>query len=37
VTDFKVVLKDPAKKVFAFLFTGASYKALVGGIAIKED
>ena len=37
VTDFKVVLKDPAKKVFAFLFTGESYKALVGGIAIKED
>ena len=37
VTDFKVVLKNPEKKTYAFLFTGEKYRALVGGIALKEE
>lgn len=37
VTDFRVVSRDPAKKLFVFLFVGEKYKALVGGISIKED
>lgn len=36
VTDFKVVMSNPAKKSYAFLFTGEKYKALVGGISVKE-
>ena len=36
VTDFKVVMNNPARKSYAFLFTGDKYKALVGGITVKE-
>lgn len=36
VTDFKVVLKNAEKNVYAFIFTGAKYRALVGGISVKE-
>jgi hypothetical protein len=34
VTDFKVVCTNPEKKVYAFLFIGEKYKALVGGISL---
>lgn len=37
VTDFKVVCTNPQRKSYAFLFTGESYKALVGGISLKEE
>ena len=37
VTDFKVVCINPEKKNYAFLFTGEKYKALVGGISLKDE
>lgn len=37
VTDFKVVCTNPERKSFAFLFTGEKYKALVGGITLKDE
>ena len=37
VTDFKVVCTNPQRKSYAFLFTGENYKALVGGITLKDE
>lgn len=37
VTNFKVVCTNPVRKSYAFLFTGDKYKALVGGISLKEE
>lgn len=37
VTDFKVVCTNPERKVYAFLFIGEKYKALVGGISIDKE
>jgi hypothetical protein len=36
VTDFRVVCPNPADKSYVFLFTGEKYKALVGGVSIKD-
>ncbi len=37
VTDFKVVCTNTERKSYAFLFTGENYKALVGGITLKDE
>ncbi len=37
VTDFKVVCTNPQRGSYAFLFTGEKYKALVGGITLKDE
>lgn len=37
VTDFKVVCTNAERKSYAFLFTGENYKALVGGITLKDE
>lgn len=37
VTDFRVVCTNPERKSYAFLFTGEKYKALVGGITLKDE
>lgn len=37
VTDFKVVCINPERKSYAFLFTGENYKALFGGITLKDE